>query len=158
MGVELPRMVTEHPSIVACEEAMVDTIFLCVAKKLCRRRSKLTGLHSHNDLLSVRNDLKNGVEHNIVIRLCDVGLTMQEAVDRVGEMLQGCFEKWHTSRAQIPSWDGLIDQNVHKLLNVYRDLALGSLYWSYETGRYVIPGNEKGEKVEVLMFPPAERH
>lgn len=30
MGVDLPRMVTEHPSIVACEEAMVDTIFLYV--------------------------------------------------------------------------------------------------------------------------------
>lgn len=78
---------------------------------------------------SLTNVQKNGVEHNIVLRLCDLGLTMQEAVDKVGELLRDSFEKWHTSRAQIPSWGGLIDENVHKLLNVYRNLALGSLYW-----------------------------
>lgn len=54
---------------------------------------------------------------------------MQEAIDKVGEMLDDCFVKWHKGKANIPSWGRTLDEHVLKLLDVYRDVALGTLYW-----------------------------
>lgn len=72
---------------------------------------------------------KYSVEHNIVTRLRDQGLTMQEAVDEVGRRLERCFVKWHTAHAEIPSWGDAIDAQVPRLIDVYRDVALGCLHW-----------------------------
>lgn len=81
----------------------------------------------HNGLLTIPQ--KYGVEHNLVTRLRGLGLSMQEAVDRARTMLDECFIKWHKARAEIPSWGGIIDENVLRLLGVYRDVALGTLHW-----------------------------
>lgn len=56
-------------------------------------------------------------------------MSMQEAVDEVGRMLEKCFDKWHKARASIPSWGEDTDEQVRKLLNVFRDVTLGCLYW-----------------------------
>jgi hypothetical protein len=69
------------------------------------------------------------VEHNIATRLRDHGMSMQEAIDKVGQMLDDCFKKWHENRARIPSWGDKIDEHVVKLLDVWRDVGLGALYW-----------------------------
>jgi hypothetical protein len=70
-----------------------------------------------------------GVEHNIVTRLRALGSSMQEAVDRVSEMLNDCYRRWYRALAELPVWGYKIDRQVLKLLDGYRDVAMGTLYW-----------------------------
>lgn len=77
----------------------------------------------------MRKELEDGVEHNLIKWLLDLGLTPQEAMDKTGAMLDACFAQWHANRAQVPSWGVEMDAQVKELLDIFRDLALGSLNW-----------------------------
>lgn len=72
---------------------------------------------------------KYGVEHNIVTRLQRLGLTMQEAVTQVGGMLDGCYEQWHQALDNLPEMDEDTAKQVSRLLEGYRNVAIGTLYW-----------------------------
>lgn len=73
---------------------------------------------------------KFNVEHNIVTRLRRLGLTMQEAVNKVGVMLDDCYEQWRQGLQGLPSdLDQDTANHVSKLLEGYRNVAIGTLYW-----------------------------
>jgi hypothetical protein len=90
----------------------------------------LTSLRQ-NDLLSYRKDIIKGEESNIIFILKDQGLTDQQAVDQIGEMLYDCYRRWHTALTEIPFWGEVIDRDVMKFVNGCRNIALGNLHWRY---------------------------
>lgn len=69
------------------------------------------------------------MQHNAITRLCMRGLTVQEAVDQVGDMLDERYETWHVAQKTLPSWGPEIDRQVATLLELYVRLPLGTLHW-----------------------------
>ena len=69
------------------------------------------------------------VQHNIIHLFRRQGLTHQQAVDQVNDMIQNCFHRWDVAQAEIPSWGPLVDIEVQKYVTGCQELALGNLHW-----------------------------
>ncbi|KAJ9138714.1 Terpene synthase metal binding domain protein [Pleurostoma richardsiae] len=134
-GLEIPQRMIDHPSIKEIRCVSVDLVLL------------------HNDVLSYRKDLKLGVFHNMIHVLRNHGLDEQQAVTRIGEMLDECSRRWYISLAQLPIWGEQIDKAMLRYIWGCQCIALGNLHWSYMTGRYLGP---EGDQVRAsrLMYVP----
>ncbi|KAI1337721.1 isoprenoid synthase domain-containing protein [Xylariaceae sp. FL0016] len=110
-GIDIPQEILDHPSIQACQEVSVDLVLL------------------DNDLLSYKKDLEQGEELNMINILRAQGLSLQEAIDEVGVMLDACYKRWYSALAKMPVWGSRIDKEVLRYLDGIRNVALGSLHW-----------------------------
>jgi alpha-muurolene/germacrene-A/gamma-muurolene synthase len=70
------------------------------------------------------------------------GLSLQQAVDRTGEMCKQCIDTFVENQKQIPSWGDRIDRDIKLYVKSMQDWFPGSLYWSFMTKRYF--GDEGG--------------
>ncbi|KAI1107633.1 Presilphiperfolan-8-beta-ol synthase [Jackrogersella minutella] len=118
-GIQLPENVHSHDSLQECMRISSELIVLV------------------NDILSYRKDLELGVEHNLISLLMKQGMSLQQAVDKIGTMIDNCYKRWYTTLAEIPSYGEEIDRQVLLFIEVCRYLALGNLHWSFKTGRYL---------------------
>lgn len=57
------------------------------------------------------------------------GLSTQQAVDRIGTMLNDCYKRWYSALANMPVWGEGIDRQVLRYVDACRDAALGNLHW-----------------------------
>lgn len=65
----------------------------------------------------------------MVSRLRREGRTIQEAVDDIGAMLDERYKIWNDAGPQIPSWGKEIDDKVETLIQLYLNMAVGTLHW-----------------------------
>jgi hypothetical protein len=80
--------------------------------------------------LSYRKDLELGVDHNLISLLMERDhLTIQEALDEIGSMINNCYRRWYLTLADLPSNGEKIDREVMKFVEVCRAMAHGNLYW-----------------------------
>ncbi|KAI1124634.1 Presilphiperfolan-8-beta-ol synthase [Nemania abortiva] len=133
--IHISQSVLDHPSIVECEKISADLVFLV------------------NDVLSLRKDLEFGVEHNLIILLKKQGLSNQEAIDKIGQMLDDCYRRWYRALADMSIWGEEIDKEALKYIDGCRNIALGNLYWSYKTGRYLKDEGPQIRATRVLNLP-----
>lgn len=86
--------------------------------------------HRVNDVCSYSKDLRLGVDHNLIALLMKRDhLAMQEAIDKVGEMVKECYRTWYLALAELPVYGESIDREVNKFIETCRNVALGNLYW-----------------------------
>jgi hypothetical protein len=65
------------------------------------------------------------------------GLSLQQAVDRIGEMCKQTIDTFVENQARVPSWgDCSIDRDVKLYVNGLQEWIVGSLHWSFMTTRY----------------------
>lgn len=57
------------------------------------------------------------------------GFSMQEAVNRISDMLDDCYKRWYSALANMPIWGEEVDRQVLKFVDACRNVALGNLYW-----------------------------
>ncbi|KAM0803199.1 Presilphiperfolan-8-beta-ol synthase [Usnea florida] len=126
LDIRLPQDIVDHPSVQECMCVSADLVILV------------------NDILSYKRDLAQGVDHNLITLLKKQGLSIQLAVNRIGSMLDECYKRWYIALANMPILGEEMDRQVLKFADACRDVALGNLYWSFKTGRYL--GSE-GDKV-----------
>lgn len=92
----------------------------------------LTLVASQNDVCSYRKDLEEGGQNSIILVLKRTGLTDQEAMDRVGDMIEHCYRRWHEALDDLPTCN---DENTNKEILRYvegcRNIVLGNLHWRY---------------------------
>ncbi|GJD00201.1 terpene synthase metal binding domain protein [Colletotrichum higginsianum] len=124
-GIDLPRDIVEHPSIREAFRVVSDLLLVV------------------NDILSYKKDVQYGVDHNLIISWKSRGFTTQESMDKAGDMLNDCFRRWYTALAELPRYGEDTDRDVCRCLDIYRNVAVASLHWSFETGRYL--GKEGAE-------------
>ncbi|RYP24797.1 hypothetical protein DL765_000343 [Monosporascus sp. GIB2] len=110
-GIDLPQEVLSHPTLEECMCVSADLVLLV------------------NDILSYKKDLALGVEQNLIMLLTEQGLSTQQAVDRIGTMLDNCYKRWYKALADMPVWGEEIDRQVLRFVDVCRNVALGNLYW-----------------------------
>lgn len=70
-----------------------------------------------------------GVDHNHISLLMEQGSSMQEAVDKIGDMFHECYRRWYLALAELPVWGEAIDREALRFIDVCRDVALGNLHW-----------------------------
>ncbi|KAI9369035.1 isoprenoid synthase domain-containing protein [Aspergillus egyptiacus] len=135
LGINLPAEVMRHPS---CEE------FMCISADL---------VLLVNDILSYKKDLALGVDHNLIFLLRSQGLSIQQAVDRIGEMLEDCYKRWYTALGNLDIWGEKVDKQVLSFADACRNVALGNLHWSFKTGRYLGPEGDQVHETRLLRLP-----
>ncbi|KZZ92810.1 terpene synthase metal-binding domain containing protein [Moelleriella libera RCEF 2490] len=118
--IDLPPEVRDHPSLVICERISAECTFL------------------GNDVVSLQREIDCGIEdHNMVFRLTRMhGISLQEALVKLGEMLDDRYKAWDRAVAELPTWDETTDKAVQRLLNVFRRMPLSNAHWSFKCGRY----------------------
>lgn len=83
-----------------------------------------------NDVLSYRKDLELGGDHNLISLLMERDhLTIQEAMDKIGSMVNECYRRWYLALADLPPYGEKIDREVMKFVEICRAMAQGNLYW-----------------------------
>lgn len=96
-------------------------------------------MHSQNDICSYRKDLEEGGQNSIILVLKRSGLTDQEAMDRVGDMIEDCYQRWHEALDDLPLCDNeKTRRDVLRYVEGCQNIALGNLHWRYVT----VHGNE----------------
>ncbi|KAF3940338.1 hypothetical protein ABW19_dt0201791 [Dactylella cylindrospora] len=125
-NIDLPQHIMEHPSISTCKDVLTDMIIY------------------QNEVMSLRKDLAYGVDCNLIFKLMKEGYSTQDAIDKIGNLLDDCYERWDKAVSELPSWDIETDRQVLRLLDAYRLFALGTLEWSFKCGRYF---GEDGDEV-----------
>lgn len=92
----------------------------------------LTLIVSQNDVCSYRKDLEDGGQNSIILVLKRNGLTDQEAMDRVGDMVEDCYQRWHEALDNLPPCDDEeMRRDVMRYVEGCRNIALGNLHWRY---------------------------
>ncbi|KAK5660833.1 hypothetical protein OQA88_12204 [Cercophora sp. LCS_1] len=145
LGVNIPQHAYNHPSVQEIMHLSAEMVILV------------------NDIASYKKDRVLGVGLNMICVMQKEGLSMQEAMDRMGAMLEGCYKRWYGALARMPVWGESVDGEVLRYVEICRDVALGCLHWSFLTGRYLgmqggevrrtrrlwISGKEDGEREEM---------
>ena len=72
----------------------------------------------------------------IVIMMHHHGMTLQEAVDFVGDLCKKSIDRFTEDRARLPSWGPKIDTQVQDYAQGLADWIVGSLHWSFDSERY----------------------
>ncbi|KAF7913584.1 hypothetical protein EAE99_010610 [Botrytis elliptica] len=138
-GVNVPQHVYDHPSLQECMRVSADLVILV------------------NDVLSYRKDLELGVDHNLMSLLMERdNLSAQQAVDKIGDMVNECYRRWYLALAALPSYGEKIDYEVMKFVEICRAVAQGNLYWSFQTGRYLGPEGHDVHETGIMYLPPAK--
>ncbi len=78
---------------------------------------------------SLTHSQEYGVDHNLIILLKKQGLSEQQAVDKIEDMLDDCYRRWYRALAEMPIWGEDVDREVLKYVDGCRNIALGNLYW-----------------------------
>ncbi|KAK2774731.1 hypothetical protein CKAH01_13065 [Colletotrichum kahawae] len=141
-NIKLPQHVYEHPSLQECMTVSADLVILV------------------NDVLSYRKDLELGVDHNLISLLMEKdGLSVQQAMDEIGNMVNQCYRRWYLALAELPSYGEKIDREAMRFVDVCRALAQGNLYWrqinSFKTGRYLGLEGHVVHETGIMHLPPA---
>ncbi|KAL9599822.1 MAG: hypothetical protein Q9219_003608 [cf. Caloplaca sp. 3 TL-2023] len=111
LNTNVPPDVFGHPLLQECMRISADLVLLV------------------NDVLSYRKDLALGVDHNLITLVQEQGGTVQDAMDKIGEMIHDCYRRWYRSLADLPNWGEKIDREVLRFVDGCRNVALGNLYW-----------------------------
>jgi hypothetical protein len=69
------------------------------------------------------------VDQNLTMLLKEQGLSMQQAVDEIGHLLNVRYKRWYAALANMPILGEKSDRQVLKFVELCQNVAVGSLYW-----------------------------
>jgi len=85
----------------------------------------------------------------VVIMMRHHGMTIQEAVDFVGDLSKESIDRFNSYRARLPSWGPEIDAQVQVYVQGLADWIVGGLHWSFDSERYF--GRKGGQIKNALV-------
>ena len=90
----------------------------------------------------------------IAILIHHHGMSLQEAVDFVGNLCKKSIDRFIEDRARLPSWDREIDEQVQTYVQGLADLIVGVLHWTFDSERYFGKNGLKIKKERVVELAP----
>ncbi|KAH9928095.1 terpenoid synthase [Fomitopsis serialis] len=141
MGLDLPEYVVDHPIIKALNQAANDLVTWS------------------NDIFSYNVEQARGDTHNMIpILMTHKKLTLQEAVDYVGNLCKDTIDGFMENEKRVPSWGPEVDREVAIYVKGLRDWIVGSLHWSFMTERYFGGSGAEVKKGRVVKLLPKKQH
>ncbi|EHK20868.1 uncharacterized protein TRIVIDRAFT_59217 [Trichoderma virens Gv29-8] len=87
-------------------------------------------LQVSNDILSYKKEVElDDARNNLITILKSQLLSDQEAMNKIGKMLDDCYKSWHSAVDELPTWGEEIDRDVLKYLEACHNVGLGNLHW-----------------------------
>ena len=68
--------------------------------------------------------------------MANLGCSLQEAMDRAGELCRDMEVRFFQLEASLPSWGAEIDHDVYLYMENIKDWIAGPRHWSFMTTRY----------------------
>jgi hypothetical protein len=144
LDLELPDAVVDHPVIVALNQGANDLVTWSnvstpsalppIYHPLADRRPMFC---APQDIFSYNVEQSRDDTHNMIsVFMIHDGFTLQQAVDRVGDMCKETIDTFIENQARVPSWGDAIDGDVKLYVNGLKEWIVGSLHWSFMTKRY----------------------
>jgi len=129
LRIDLPDAVVNHPVIKALNQGTNDLVTWS------------------NDIFSYNVEQSRGDTHNmIVILMHHHGMSLQEAVDYVGEMCRLTIDTFILNKRRVPTFGcPKLDADVAGYVQGLQEWIVGSLHWSFMTKRYF---GDKGAEVK----------
>ncbi|KAH6908307.1 isoprenoid synthase domain-containing protein [Coprinopsis sp. MPI-PUGE-AT-0042] len=132
LDIDLPDFVVEHPLIEALNQGTNDLVTWS------------------NDIFSYNVEQSRGDTHNMIVILMEYhGMTLQQAVDYVGDLCKQTIDAFCQNKQNLPSWGPEIDDMVARYVQGLQDWIVGSLHWSFQTTRYF---GKEGQAVKQHRF------
>jgi alpha-muurolene/germacrene-A/gamma-muurolene synthase len=104
---------------------------LATSHTVCTKKRTLQDIYSYNF------EQSHNETHNLVnVLMTHDGLSLQQAVDRTGEMCKQCIDTFIENQKRIPSWGDSVDRDVKLYVRGLQEWMPGSLQWSFMTKRY----------------------
>ncbi|XP_006463368.1 hypothetical protein AGABI2DRAFT_208101 [Agaricus bisporus var. bisporus H97] len=136
-NLKIPDEVMDHPTILALGEAANDLVTWS------------------NDIFSYNVEQSKGDTHNMIpVVMYQKDLSLQEAVDFVGQMCKSSIDRFKAERDNLPSWGPHIDRQVNVYVQGLADWIVGSLHWSFESTRYFGSNGRKIKSTRVVELLP----
>ena len=57
------------------------------------------------------------------------GVSMQQAIDKIGDMIDDCYKCWYKALGDMRSFGEDVDREMLRFVDVCRLVALGNLHW-----------------------------
>ena len=112
-------------------------------------------LDDFQDLFSYDREQAKGDTHNMIATMmCHHGMTLQEAVDFVGDLCKKSIDRFNEDRARLPSWGPEIDAQAQAYVQGLADWIVGSLHWSYDSERYFGKKGGQVKKGRIVELAP----
>lgn len=82
------------------------------------------------------------------------GLTLQAAVDVIGDLCKASIDRFESQRHNLPSWGPEIDAQVQTYVLGLQDWIAGSVHWSFMTERYFGKGGAEIKRSRRVELAP----
>ena len=156
-GLDLPDEVMEHQTIQSLDEAANDFVTwsnVSIDTRPTHFPPVLT-LDVFQDLFSYNREQANGDEHNIVVIMIRYHeMSLQEAVDFIGDLCKKSIDRFIEVRARLPSWGPEIDAQVQVYVQGLADCIACSLHWSFDSERYFAKKGGQIKKSGIVELAP----
>ncbi|KAL0573670.1 Alpha-muurolene synthase [Marasmius crinis-equi] len=145
LDIDLPPIVANNPTIRALGQHTNDLVTWS------------------NDIFSYNIEQARGDTHNmIVILMNSKNKTLEQAMERVGEMCEEAIKNFEMKRKVIPTkWvdeEGNVysvnNDEVQRYVKGLQDWIVGSLHWSFQTTRYFGTGGQDVKKNRKVYLRP----
>ncbi|CAF1186777.1 unnamed protein product [Adineta steineri] len=113
-----------------------------------------------NDIYSFNVEQSRGDYSLITILMhADLSLNIQQAIDRVGQMVISRYADIQRVRSELISWGPKIDSQVETFVNGCTALIIGNVVWSFETPRYFGTDREEVKRTRrVTLLAPMQEN
>ncbi|KAG8995769.1 hypothetical protein FRB94_011659 [Tulasnella sp. JGI-2019a] len=140
LGTDIPDEVFDHPLVKTMENCANDIVVLA------------------NDIYSWNIEQAQGHTANIITVLMKAkNLSVQTAMDLVGEEIQKRFRTYLDCKARLPSWGPTVDRDAHAYFTVLEDWSAGNFTWSLTSMRYFGKNAPTIRKSLVVSILPREQ-
>ena len=160
-GLNIPDDIMSHPIIETLGEAANDLVTWSNVSLPSRFRGLALKLFSQ-DIFSYNVEQSRGDTHNmIVIAMHIQDLSLQEAVDFVGDLCKQSIDRFIDAKSSLPSFDfgGPIDRDVAQYVQGLQDWIVGSLHWSFQSERYFGKSGQIVKKTRIVdLLPVIKRY
>ena len=85
------------------------------------------------------------------------GLSLQGAIDRIGELFRQTIDNFVEQKARLPSWGPEIDKEVETYVRGLQHWITGVLNWSFMTERYFGKQVAEVKKTRVVKLLPKRK-
>ncbi|PTB36255.1 hypothetical protein M441DRAFT_151771 [Trichoderma asperellum CBS 433.97] len=97
-------------------------------------------------------DMAEGVPHNMVTVCCSSGMSLQNAFNTVGKLLEQRYQRWDKAEASVPSWGKEADVQVRKYVEGIKCVVKANLNWSFKSERYLGSNPAQVRSTRVLQL------
>ncbi|KAJ3498172.1 hypothetical protein NLG97_g1330 [Lecanicillium saksenae] len=110
-GLQIPDEVFDSPIIQELEDLGMDMVAIS------------------NDILSYKKEQAEDVPHNMVAVCRLHGMSVQQAFDTVGKLLEHRYQRWDEIKESLPSWCVTADTDVRRYIDGIKSVVSANLNW-----------------------------